>query len=219
MFRNRPLLTYDIAMWFCSNGMATSFNRDMDFWFATFCLNTPTIISNSFPGVKDGIYDETKCVIQQNANRWTDMWGKRNAYHIWNIRSSKIVAVPLRHTQLSNLQHMSPKSQAPGQRTHRWQHPSRKSQGSCSQWVYAPSMSDGRSQFERDHPEYLLWKKSSTCNRKCSSNSEKERKCIDRLRRNPVYSRQKRPCIEWFCGHCMEESKWSGSHSGFQYRR
>ena len=68
MFRNRPLLTYDIAMWFCSNGMATSFNRDMDFWFATFCLNTPTIISNSFPGVKDGIYDETKCVIQQKAS-------------------------------------------------------------------------------------------------------------------------------------------------------
>lgn len=111
MFRNRPLLTYDIAMWFCSNGMATSFNRDMDFWFATFCLNTPTIISNSFPGVKDGIYDETKCVIQQNANRWTDMWGKRNAYHIWNIRSSKIVAVPsTSHTTLELTTHVSQKS-------------------------------------------------------------------------------------------------------------
>ena len=111
MFLNRPLLIYDIAMWSCSSGMATSFNRDMDFWFATFCLNTPTIVSSSFPGVKELIYDKTMCSIGQSANRWTGRWEKRNAYHIWNIRSSRTAVVPsISHTDHKLTTHVSQQS-------------------------------------------------------------------------------------------------------------
>ena len=124
----------------------------------------------------------------------------------------------LYHTLITNSQHMSPNSQEPVQYTHIWQCPSRKSQASCSQWVYAPSIGDGRALCTRDHPGCRKWKMSWACSRKRTSSSEKGKKCIDRWWCNLACSRQKRPHTELSCGHYMEENKWAANHFGSRYR-